>query len=125
VGSGGNFEKQLTVTDGKVSPSGELDLDDDESMTRLEVWMTQTLDVNAGAALTCSLNQAALDHAIQGAVGSAKAKWAVDAGEVQFEGVAFQPGFATGTALAIIRTDAGAVSTRSWTETVKLVPPNN
>ena len=106
-----------------MSPRGPLDLDPDEFIKRLEIWMTQALDVSTGAALTCSLNAATLEAALASAVAANTAPtWNVEVADINFEGD-FQPGFAIGTGLAIIETDGGAVSTRSWTKTVKLVPP--
>lgn len=80
--------------------------------------MTQTLAVSAGAALTCSLNQTALE--------ASPTTWTADGADIHFEGAAFQPGMAIGTALAVVQTGGGSVTTRSWTEEVELVaPPDN
>lgn len=74
--------------------------------------MTQQTAADAGAALTCTLDQAALR--------GSTTQWDGSASEIEIEGT-FEPGIATGTALAIVRTSGGSVATRSWSETVVLV----
>jgi hypothetical protein len=112
MGSGGNFASPLTVADGKVIPRGALDLGQGEQITRLEVWMTQQTGADAGAALTCTLDQAALR--------GSTTVWDGSGSNIDFEGD-FVEGVATGTALAIVKV-GNLVKTRTWTESVVLEP---
>ena len=103
----GNFDDKLRIENGRVSPEGPLVLAVDETMVKLHAWVVQNNNDGTGAAC----------EAFQDANGFTKGgRWTTRPGAVH-EGV-FQPGKATGWAVAISKRQAdGMIKVFAWGDT--------
>ena len=113
MGSGGNFDSPLPLSNGRVLPTGTLDLDEGENVTKLYCWLTQMHSGDKGAAAAGFQDAGGLDS---------RKTWRARNDVVQ-DGT-FQPGLALAQALAVIQRPvaggADETTVRVWSETVEL-----
>jgi hypothetical protein len=109
-GSGGNFHKYLMIDEnGHVAPAGPLGVPPGEEMVALYAWVIQENADESGAVCIASEEGHRLRNPME---------WTTRANPVH-EG-RFQPGPATGIAVAVSRTRDGATRVHWWSESFHL-----
>jgi hypothetical protein len=119
---GSNFDRVLVLKDGRISPTGALEIEDDETIIRLYVWIIQVH--NDGTSAACIAFQEDWNP-------QSRKTWATRADAIH-EGE-FRPGQAFATAISVSRVQASSIwsrlatpargSTRTywWSELVLIV----
>jgi len=91
-----NFDQSLVLEAGRINPRGPLDLESDEEIVRLYVWVIQPH--NDGTSAAC------IGHQLQGGFES-KERWKTREDAIH-EGV-FRPGQALAMAVAVLKVVSG------------------
>jgi hypothetical protein len=110
-GSGGNFDKELFIRDGKIVPSGPLD-PSLNTMEEVYAWVVQVRDDGSAAAHVSEQN-------LTGLTASAT-RWTTDGSEKVSQHGNFNAGPAVGLAIGIARTPDGKLNLSWWSEMVNL-----
>ena len=110
--AGGNFKRVLTIDAGRgVWLRGPLELEDDQTLWKMYVWLWQSDGEGTGAAATAVLDEADFDSTAARREGGAE--WKTTAQPQHGE---FRAGPATGMALAILRRADGSTSPYWWSD---------
>ena len=111
AGGNGFYTEQTIAAGGGVRLRGPLELEKDQTLSKMYIWLWQSDGDGTGAAATAVLDDADFGSAAAQNVGGAE--WQAMA---QPEHGAFRAGPATGMALAILRRADGATTPYWWSD---------
>ncbi len=111
AGGNGFYKKQVIDAGGGLRLRGPLELEKDQTLSKMYIWLWQSDGDGTGAAATAVLDEADFDSAAAQNVGGAE--WQATA---QPEHGEFRAGPATGMALAILRRADGSTTPYWWSD---------
>ncbi len=111
AGGNGGFYKEQSIDAGTVQLRGPLELEKDQTLSKMYIWLWQENGDGTGAAATAVLDGRGFDNAAARDVGGAE--WQTMA---QPEHGEFRAGPATGMALAILKRADGSTTPYWWSD---------